>query len=57
MKSRTIGQVAREAGINLETVRYYEREGLLPKAARSISGYRLFSPDTVRRLTFIRRAQ
>ena len=57
MKSLTIGHLAREAGINLETVRYYEREGLLPKAPRSASGYRLFPTDAARRLRFIRRAQ
>lgn len=57
MKSLTIGHLAREAGINLETVRYYEREGLLPKAPRSASGYRLFPTDAVRRLRFIKRAQ
>jgi MerR family mercuric resistance operon transcriptional regulator len=57
MKSLTIGRLAGEAGINLETVRYYEREGLLPKAPRSASGYRLFPTDATRRLRFIRRAQ
>jgi MerR family copper efflux transcriptional regulator len=57
MKSFTIGRLAREAAINLETVRYYEHEGLLPKAPRSASGYRLFSPDSIRRLRFIKRAQ
>ena len=56
-KSITIGHLARDAGINLETVRYYERVGLLPKAPRSASGYRLFPADTARRLQFIRRAQ
>ena len=57
MKSLTIGNLAREAGINLETVRYYEREGILPKAPRSPSGYRLFPADAVRRLRFIKRTQ
>ncbi|HTF25166.1 MAG TPA: MerR family DNA-binding protein [Candidatus Limnocylindria bacterium] len=57
MKSLTIGHLAREAGINLETVRYYERRGLLPKPPRSASGYRLFPSDAARRLRFIRRAQ
>lgn len=57
MKVLTIGHLAHEAGINLETVRYYEREGLLPKAPRSASGYRLFPADAMRRLRFIRRAQ
>ncbi len=55
--SLTIGHLAREAGINLETVRYYERRGLLPKPPRSASGYRLFPAEATRRLRFIRRAQ
>lgn len=57
MKSLTIGRLAREAGVNLETVRYYERRGLLPKPPRSASGYRLFPVEAARRLRFIRRAQ
>lgn len=57
MEFITVGHLARAAGINLETVRYYERVGLLPKPPRSASGYRLFPPDTVRRLRFIGRAQ
>jgi len=57
VKPFTIGHLAREAGINIETVRYYEREGLLPKATRSASGYRLFSVNAAQRLRFIRRAQ
>ena len=57
MKPLTIGHLAREAGINLETVRYYERQGLLPKPPRSASGYRLFPAEAARRLRFIRRAQ
>ncbi len=57
MESLTIGHLARQAGINLETVRYYERVGLLPPAPRSASGYRLFPADAKRRLRIIRRAQ
>jgi MerR family transcriptional regulator, copper efflux regulator len=53
----TVGRLAREVGINLETVRFYERNGLLPKPPRNASGYRLYSPDTARRLKFIKRAQ
>jgi len=53
----TIGHLAKSAGVNLETVRYYERRGLLPKPPRSASGYRLFPSDAARRLRFIRRAQ
>ena len=57
MKPLTIGRLAREAGVNLETVRFYERRGLLPRPPRSASGYRLFPAETARRLRFIRRAQ
>ena len=53
----TIGRLAQEVGINLETVRFYERQGVLPKPPRSASGYRLFPADTGRRLRFIKRAQ
>jgi MerR family transcriptional regulator, copper efflux regulator len=52
-----IGQVAELGGVNLQTVRYYERERLLPEAPRLASGYRVFSDDTVRRVRFIKRAQ
>jgi MerR family mercuric resistance operon transcriptional regulator len=43
--------------VNRETVRYYERRRLLPRPARSISGYRVFADDAVQRLMFIRHAQ
>src|SRR5438874_5530112 len=56
-KPLTIGRLAQEVGINLETVRFYERKGLLPKPPRSKSGYRLFPADAARRLRFIKRAQ
>ena len=52
-----IGELARAADVNVETVRYYERRGILPKPRRSSSGYRLYGPPTVQRLVFIRRAQ
>ncbi len=55
-KSLTIGRLAREAGVNLETVRYYERRGLLPRP-RSASGYRIFPAEAARHLRFIRRAR
>ena len=50
-------ELARKTGVNPETIRYYERAGLLPKPPRSQSGYRLFPPNSVRRMRFIRRAQ
>ena len=53
----TIGKVARATGINIETIRYYEREGLLPAPRRSAGGHRLYAPDRVQRLNFIRRSR
>ncbi len=53
----TIGQVARGARVPLDTVRYYERRGLLPLPPRTAAGYRQYPPDTVRRVAFIKRAQ
>ena len=52
-----IGEVADRAGVNLQTIRYYEREGLLPEPPRLASGYRMFPQDAVRRVRFIKRAQ
>ena len=52
-----IGQAAAGAGVNVQTVRYYERRGLLPIAQRSRSGYRKYGPEVIPRLRFIRRAQ
>ena len=53
----TIGKVARSAALAIDTVRYYEREGLLEKPARTTSGYRHYRPDVVARLRFIRQAK
>lgn len=52
-----IGEIAKAAGLGVETIRFYERQGLLTTPARGRSGYRRYSPDTVRRLTFIARAK
>jgi MerR family mercuric resistance operon transcriptional regulator len=57
VKSLTIGQLAAAAGVNLETVRYYERIKLMPPPARTASGYRAYEPTHTRRLAFIRRAR
>src|SRR5216683_1860364 len=57
MEQLTIGELAKRAHVNRETVRYYERRRLLPRPSRSISGYRVFNEDAVRRLRFIRHAQ
>lgn len=52
-----IGEVASQARVSVETLRYYERRGLLPAPERSDSGYRDYEPDTVRRVHFVRHAQ
>jgi len=52
-----ITETAREAGVNTQTLRYYERRGLLPKPPRRGSGYREYSDDAVRIVRFIKRAQ
>ncbi len=57
MEYLTIGQLAKQARVNRETVRYCERRRLLSRPSRSISGYRVFSDDAVRRLRFIRHAK
>jgi Hg(II)-responsive transcriptional regulator len=57
MQKKTIGWVAKEAGVNLQTVLYYERRGLLPVPSRASNGYRLFDHEAVRRIRFIKRAQ
>ena len=57
MSTLRIGQVARRAGISVQAVRFYEREGLLPRPARLPSGYRVYPESVIRRLRFIRRAK
>lgn len=57
MEGLTIGQLAKLAHVNIETIRYYERRGLIPEPPRRESGYRQYAPDTVGRITFIKRAQ
>ena len=52
-----IGQVAKEAKVRVDTIRYYERLGLVKAARRRPSGYREFTGETVRRILFIKRAQ
>lgn len=52
-----IGELAKHFGANVQTIRYYERRGLLPKPRRSSGGYRLYDGDAIRRLDFIGKAQ
>ena len=53
----TSGQLAKKSGVGVETLRFYEREGLLAKPARTASGYRQYPAEAVERVQFIRRAQ
>jgi Hg(II)-responsive transcriptional regulator len=57
MVKMTTSQLAKEASVNLETIRYYERRGLIPKPPRNASGYRQYSPEDIARTKFIKRAQ
>ena len=57
MEGLRSGELANRGGVNLETVRYYERRGLLPKPPRTPAGYRTFDADAVSRLRFIKQAQ
>lgn len=57
MPEFTIGEVANRVGVNIETLRYYERRGLVPPPPRSHSNYRLYPSDTVRLVRFVKRAQ
>jgi len=57
MKALTIGQLAQKARVKVETVRYYERRGLIPEPPRGESRYRQYSPDAAARIRFIKRAQ
>lgn len=57
MKTMTAGQVARLAGVGVETVRFYEKNGLLEEPTRRASGYRVYDEETVNRLKFIQRAK
>ena len=53
----SIGQVSKITNVRVETIRYYEREGLIPKASRSTSGYRQFPDSIIRQINFIGQAK
>ncbi|HWN40207.1 MAG TPA: MerR family transcriptional regulator [Gammaproteobacteria bacterium] len=57
MPSMTIGRLAKQAGVNIDTIRYYERNGLIPEPVRRASGYREYEAADARRLRFILRAK
>lgn len=53
----SIGQVAKSAGVSIDTIRFYEKEKLIPKPPRRISGHRQYQPEIIERISFIRRAK
>lgn len=53
----TIGKLARDAGVNVETIRYYERRGLIERPAKPAAGYRRYDRETLDRVRFIKQAQ
>lgn len=57
MEGLRVGQVASQAGVNLQTVHYYERRGLLPRPPRTLSNYRVYPADAVKRVRFVKRTQ
>ncbi len=57
MKPMTIGQVAKQTGVGIETIRFYERRGLIDEPPRRDSGYRQYSEDVIARIEFIKRAK
>lgn len=57
METMTIGKLAKRAGVGVETIRFYERKGLIPEPPRRSSGYREYDEDTVVRVRFIRHAK
>jgi len=56
-KPLTIGALAKRAGVRIDTVRFYERRGLLPEPSRTSAGYRTYRDETINRIQFIRRAK
>jgi DNA-binding transcriptional MerR regulator len=57
MSANRIGQVAREAGVSIDTVRFYERRGVIPPPEREPSGYRRYAADTAERIRLTRSLQ
>ena len=57
MRQPFIGTIAQQTGLPIQTIRYYEHLGLLPRPQRATSGYRLYGPEAVDRLQFIKKAQ
>jgi Hg(II)-responsive transcriptional regulator len=57
MDRLTVGELAKKANVNVETIRYYERRRIMPRPMRTRAGYRIYPDDAVQRLRFVKRAQ
>ncbi len=53
----SIGALSKQSGVNIETIRYYEKIGVMPAPARSAGGYRMYTVDHLKRLGFVRRGR
>jgi MerR family mercuric resistance operon transcriptional regulator len=57
MDALSIGKLSKLSGVNIETIRYYEKIGVMPAPGRSASGYRIYGADHLKRLSFVRRSR
>lgn len=57
VRSKLAGEAATELGVGVQTLHFYEQQGLIPHPARSRAGYRLYTPEVIERVRFIRKAQ
>src|SRR5579859_6795902 len=53
----SIGALSKRSGVNIETIRYYEKIGVMPKTDRTAAGYRIYGSDHLKRLSFVRRGR
>jgi len=53
----SIGKLSQQSGVNIETIRYYEKIGVMPAPGRSAGGFRVYEPDDLKRLSFVRRSR
>ena len=53
----SIGKLSKQSGVNIETIRYYEKIGVMPAPGRSAGGFRIYGPDHIKRLGFVRRSR
>ena len=57
MDSFLIGKLSKQSGVNIETIRYYEKIGVMPAPGRNAGGFRIYGPDHLKRLSFVRRSR